>query len=89
MATVFFTSHLARHLTVNELVVRADDVAQALAAAFVQQPLLRGYILDDSGAVRHHVAVFVDGLALQDRIGLSDPVGESSEVYVMQALSGG
>jgi hypothetical protein len=35
------------------------------------------------------VVVFVDGRRVQDRERLCDPVEESSEVYVMQALTGG
>jgi hypothetical protein len=35
------------------------------------------------------VAVFVDGARVGDRRGLRDRVDPSSEVYVMQALSGG
>ena len=38
---------------------------------------------------RAHVAVFVDGQRVRDRETLEDPVRESSEVYVMQALTGG
>lgn len=45
--------------------------------------------MDDQGALRRHMAVFVDGRQIKDRRGLSDAVGETSEVYVMQALSGG
>ena len=33
--------------------------------------------------------IFVDGVQIRDRVGLSDPVSETSEIYVMQALSGG
>jgi sulfur-carrier protein len=33
--------------------------------------------------------VFVDGQRVRDREGLSDPVHDLSEVYVMQALTGG
>jgi hypothetical protein len=33
--------------------------------------------------------VFVDGRQIADRERLSDPVGPHSELYVMQALSGG
>ena len=35
------------------------------------------------------VSVFVDSRRVGDRTGLSDPVDDASEVYVMQALSGG
>jgi hypothetical protein len=33
--------------------------------------------------------VFVDGRRVRDRERLTDAVGETSEVYVMQALTGG
>jgi hypothetical protein len=50
---------------------------------------LRGYLLDDQGGLRRHVTVFIDGLRLRDRRGLGDVVADDSEVYVVQALSGG
>jgi molybdopterin synthase sulfur carrier subunit len=56
---------------------------------FREQPRARTYVLDDQGALRRHMTIFVDGAQLVDRAGLSDPVGPSSEVHVMQALSGG
>ena len=56
---------------------------------FASQDRLRGYVLDDQGALRKHVTIFVDGRRVADRTDLSDPVGDASEVYVFQALSGG
>lgn len=35
------------------------------------------------------MALFVDGVPVRDRTSLSDSVGAGSEIYVMQALSGG
>jgi hypothetical protein len=35
------------------------------------------------------VAIFVDGQMIGDRVRLTDPVHAGSEVYVIQALSGG
>ena len=47
-------------------------------------------MLDEQGAVRKHMVIFLDGIALKDRVHLSDPVlREDSEIFVMQALSGG
>ena len=65
---------------------RLDEV---LEGVFARHPPLRGYVLDEHGAVRHHVAVFVDGDALRDKRDLSLALRPQSEVYVMQALSGG
>jgi hypothetical protein len=66
--------------------MRLDEV---LAGVFKRFPNLRGYVLDEHGAVRHHVAVFVDGTAIADKRNPGQALSERSEVYVMQALSGG
>jgi hypothetical protein len=64
-------------------------VREVLERVFGNEPRARGYVLDEQGALRKHVVVFVDGEAVQDRSGLSDGVRAESQVYVMQALSGG
>ena len=89
MALVSFTPHLARHLSVDSVERPGDSVRAVLEAVFADQRELRGYVLDDQGALRKHVVVFVDGQAVRDREQLSDAVGPRSELYVMQALSGG
>ena len=86
---VVFTSNLFRHVPVSEMEVAGHTVGEALREAFARYPALRSYVVDDQGAVRKHVAVFVDGEFVGDRTGLSDRVGEASEVFIMQALSGG
>ena len=47
------------------------------------------YVLDDQGALRRHVAIYVNGRAIGDRVRLTDPVAADDEIYVFQALSGG
>ena len=89
MPLVEFTPNLARQTTTASCRVDAGTVAEALRAVFEELPALRGYVLDDQGAVRTHVVIFVDGSSLHDRQGLSDPVRPDSEIFVMQALSGG
>lgn len=89
MAKVEFTPSLRRHLGVSAIEVPGATVRSVLDALFETDARLRGYILDDQGALRKHVAVFVDGRRVANRTDLSDPVGDSSEVYVLQALSGG
>lgn len=89
MARVSFTDNLQRHLAVAELTVSGDSVRQVFAQVFIQSPRLQGYLLDDQGRLRQHVAVFVDGQQIRDRTRLTDPVCADSEIYVVQALSGG
>lgn len=75
----------------GELRVQAEgaDVDAALRIVFQQYPVLRGYVLDEHAAVRHHVAIFIDGEPMRDKRDLRQPVTDASEIYVMQALSGG
>lgn len=69
--------------------VPGATVRETLEAALAQAPLLRGYLLDDQGALRHHVAAFVNGVVVRDKRLLDDPVPSDGEVYLVQALSGG
>ena len=89
MVKVAFTQNLQRHVRCPPMEVSATTVKEALEAVFAQVSQARGYVLDEHGAVRHHMVIFVDGEQIQDRQELSDELNEHSEVYVMQALSGG
>jgi sulfur-carrier protein len=89
MPTVSFTSALQRFLAAPSADVDGATVGEALSAVFASHPALRGYVLDDQGAVRRHVMVFVNGQPMSDRVRLSDPVAPSDEIYVFQALTGG
>ena len=89
MPEVKFTPNLERHLSVPSASVSGKTVREALDQVFGSNPTLRGYILDDQGALRKHVVVFINGDMIEDRRHLSDPVEPSSELFVMQALSGG
>ena len=89
MAHVTFTANIQRHVACPPGEAAGGTVRAVLDAVVAGNPRARGYVLDDQGALRHHMLVFVDGGQLRDRVSLSDPVGPQSEVYVMQALSGG
>lgn len=89
MPRVMFTPHLSRLVACPEADVAGPTVAAVLAAYFQAQPAVRGYVLDEHGAVRKHVAIFVDGESLHDRAALSDPVLPAGQIWIMQALSGG
>lgn len=89
VATVHFTANLKRHVACPTTSVEAATVGEALAVVFEQNPRLRSYVVDEQGAVRKHMNVFVDGQQIRDRVGLRDAVTPTSEIYVIQALSGG
>ena len=89
MATVRFTPNLEKHVACPPTEVEGGPLVEVLNAVFRTNERARGYVLDEHGAVRHHVVIFVDGTMIRDRTGLTDVVPENGEVYVMQALSGG
>ncbi len=89
MAVVRFTPNLHRHAPCPDLTVEGETVAAALDHYFSQHEAVRGYVLDDQGAVRHHMVIFVDGIQISDPATLSDSVSADSEIFVFQALSGG
>ncbi|AIO34817.1 MoaD/ThiS family protein [Burkholderia pseudomultivorans] len=89
MAHLFFAASIQRHIETPERDVDARTLGDALETVFGEQPRLRGYILDDQGALRKHLAVFIDGRPVRDRQHLSDALDAASRVYVVQALSGG
>ena len=97
MAKVVLASALSRWLPqasgkhTGEVVldVAGTNVGEVFDRLFALHPNLRGYVVDEHGAVRHHVAVFVDGDAISDKRKLTQVLSERAEVYVMQALSGG
>ena len=89
MPKITFTQNLQRHLSAPPSSVDGETVRQALENVFAENPRLRGYLLDDQGELRKHVVIFLDGEIVADRAGLSDRVEATSELVVMQALSGG
>ena len=89
MTTVVFTPHLQRHLDCPPTDVGGETLRESLEEIFATNPKLRTYLLDDQQGVRKHVMIFLNSQPIVDRIELSDVVTPESEIYVMQALSGG
>lgn len=89
MPTIAFTNQLERFLPAPTVEVEGGTLREALDAVFADNPMLRGYVLDDQGALRQHVAVFVNGVAAADRTRLTDKIAPSDEIHVLQALTGG
>lgn len=89
MAHLQFTPQLRRFVEAPDLHCQAATLGEALEQAFHANPRLRGYLLDEQGRLRPHVAVFIDGQRARDRQGLGDPLLPGSQVHVLQALSGG
>ena len=87
--SVEFAPALTRHVACPRQDVAAGSLAAVLDAAFAAAPALRGYVLDEQGAVRKHVAVFVNGEMIPSRTDLGRNVAAGDRVHVIQALTGG
>jgi sulfur-carrier protein len=89
MPVIVFTRTLRRHVECPSEAVEGATVAACLDDYFARHPRVRSYVLDEQGAVRKHVVVFVGGTQLRDPQSQSDVVTDHDEIHVMQALSGG
>jgi molybdopterin synthase sulfur carrier subunit len=89
MPTVEFAPALTRHVACLPQRVESATLRAALDAAFRAAPALRGYVLDEQGAVRKHVAVFVNARMIASRSDLDVAVEPGDRIMVIQALSGG
>jgi len=90
MPLIRFTGNIQRHITCPEREVSGSTLREALDAYFVDdQKAARSYVLDDTGALRKHMAIFINSEPLHDRKTLADPVAVDATIDVRQALSGG
>ena len=89
MPRVEFAPALTRHVACEPQEVDASTLRDALAMAFQAAPRMRDYVLDEQGAVRKHVAVFVNARLIADRARLDVPLAPADKVMVIQALTGG
>ena len=90
MPTVKFTYALKRFFPkLKDTTAKGATLPAILTEIDTAYPGIRKYVLDEQGQLRKHVNIFIDGNLVKDRILLNDPFGENSEIYIMQALSGG
>ncbi len=64
----------------------AAEVLEALAR---EHPGIRDRVLDEQGALRRHVNIFIDGENARFVGGLEAQVGPASEMWIHPSLSGG
>ncbi len=90
MARVKFTPNLTRFFPdLCECDVDCATVAQAVSAVDQRWNGLGDYIIDETGALRKHVNIFIGDELIRDKRALSDKVSADTKIYIMQALSGG
>ena len=90
MPTVKFTYALNTFFKgLEDTPVNGHSLWEVLREIDSSYPGIRNYILDEQGSLRRHVNIFIDGKMINDRSKLSDSVSANSEIYIIQALSGG
>jgi len=90
MAIIKFTSALKRfYPTLGDTEIEVENVSEVIEELEKTYPGINNYLIDETGALRKHVNIFVDGSLIEDRAELSDALVKGSEVFIMQALSGG
>jgi sulfur-carrier protein len=89
VAKIAFTAHLAAVGPTQAVRYGGATLAEVLDAVGADYPQLLGYLLDDQGRIRKHIAIFIDGLMRPRETALAAPLDDASDVYVFQALSGG
>ncbi|WP_198674923.1 MoaD/ThiS family protein [Rhodoferax ferrireducens] len=89
MVTVEFAASLRRHVDCAPQSVAPGTLREVLESALRAAPELAHYVFDDQRAVRKHVAVFVNGQMVPERIKLNQRLGAGDRVLVVQALTGG
>ena len=90
MPTVKFTYALKRFFPqLEDIPANANSLPEVFREIETSYPGLSSYVLDETGSLRRHVNIFIDGKMINDRNKLSDSFSSTSEIYIMQALSGG
>ncbi len=89
MPRIVIAPMLRRHIDCAPTDVPGASVREALQAMYALHPRLESYVVDEQGALRKHVVIYLNGRRIADRAAQSDAVGQADEIHVFQALSGG
>ena len=90
MAKIKFTSALKPFFpSLTDVEVEGSTVRELVAQVETHFPGISTYLMDETGSLRKHVNIFVQGDLIKDRSRLSDSVKNSDELLIFQALSGG
>ena len=65
--------------------VEGEDLLSVVRGLETRYPAMKGWVLDEAGAIRQHVSLFVRGETAK----LDEKVGPDDEVFILHAISGG
>jgi len=83
---VLIPSALRSYTERGETEAGGTTLAALLVDLDRQYPGIRFRIIDEQDRIRRHIRVFVNGVQARD---LTQPLAETDEVIIVQALSGG
>ncbi len=90
MPTVKFTYALKRFFPkLKDTSANGKTLQEIFKEIESDYPGIKSYVLDEQGSLRRHVNIFINGKMINDRTKLTDEFSSNSEIYIMQALSGG
>ena len=93
MPVTFMIPGPLRPLAAERAEVRVDfgsgPLSEALALLWRECPAVRDRVVTELGEVRPHINVFVDGENVRDLGGMTTPVRNGAEIFILPALSGG
>ena len=86
MPTVILTGSIRQRAGgLGAVEVEARSVRAAVAALEGAYPALRGWVVDEQGALRRHVKLFRGGAS----VSLDAPLAPDDELHIVAAISGG
>ena len=86
MPRVILTGSIRQHAGGLGVVEVGGDTAGAVVAALeAEHPALRGWVVDERGALRRHVKLFLRGAAVE----LDARIEPGDELHIVSAISGG
>ena len=69
--------------------VEGTTVSEVLQNIFNQYPEIRGHLLDENGAIRNFVNIYVNGIDVREQDNLGTPVSPGTDIRIIPAIAGG
>jgi molybdopterin converting factor small subunit len=86
MPRVLLTGSIQQHVGgLGAIDVAGDTTGAVVRALEAAYPPLRGWVVDERGALRRHVKLFLHGRA----VGLDAALGHDDQLHIVAAISGG
>lgn len=90
MITVHLPANLADEFQAESVVtVAVRTCAEMLESLNRQYSGMASWLAEPDGRFREHLSVFVSGRRLAPRAHVSAPLPDGSEIWILQAISGG